>query len=153
MSPLEDYIVASLKMVINNCKYALHMKTENTSALQQIIYFILLVYFTLFVQNMTVKRTVLPNAVAASLKDRMAWLLVSWALKTAPGDSCVGCCSQSEWAVWGSEKRQRWVWCGVSQTSGCDLLKCVRRESTRIWINHLCGTSDKTLIMSALVCL
>lgn len=48
------------------------MKTENTSALQQIIYFILLVYFTLFVQNMTVKRTVLPNAVAASLKDRMA---------------------------------------------------------------------------------
>lgn len=32
----------------------------------------------------------------------------------------------------GQRGRQRRVWCGLSQTSGSDLLKCIRRESTRI---------------------
>lgn len=51
----------------------------------------------------------------------------------------------------GSSKRQRWVCYGVTQTSGCDLSGCIRRESTRIGINHLSGTSDKTVIMPLFV--
>lgn len=43
--------------------------------------------------------------------------------------------------------------CGSSQTSGCDLLKCIRRESTTIGINHLRGTSvDNAPIFTSIVC-
>lgn len=71
--------------------------------------FILLVYFTLFAQNIAVKLTLPPNAVAGGLEDRAAWLLVSWALKTGPWVISV-LSSQSE-LCGGQRGRQRWVWC------------------------------------------
>lgn len=42
---------------------------------------------------------------------------------------------------------------GPGQTSGWDLLKCIRRESPRMRINHLSGTSDKSVIMSPCKCI